>query len=246
MRRQISNAVVYAGIALALAGCPKKNAAVGDAADGGAAASASVAPVAEPVNADEITRYPDEKKLDKVAATITRDGVVVHKSPPDGAPVATLASGAEVLQIAQDGRSFLVTFDDAESKKRMMGWVTDDAFVAAAPDAGRLFPAPKKDGGAPTVVDAGGGNRPVAVDAGGGNRPVAIDAGGGGRPAAVDAGGGGGGSAATGPVVAPSGGACPPNYTLLADDKMCHMSCIRGPECPTKFRCKNKVCQAIK
>src|SRR5262249_31468952 len=109
--------VIVLALAAVIAGCPKKNTAAGDGGAGEGGATATVGP---PTNADDITRYPYEKKIDNEAATTARDNVVVHKSPPDGTQVATIGNGANVIKIASTSGSFLITFDDPQSGKRMM------------------------------------------------------------------------------------------------------------------------------
>jgi hypothetical protein len=115
--------------ATTLAGCPRSVGTVATA-DAGAATN-------EPANANDITRYPYEKKLKDVSATLLKDGVV-RKSPPNGTPITTLPKGTSVTQIAETSGAFLVTYDDA-SGKRMMGWIEENAFSTA--------PAPVAHGG---------------------------------------------------------------------------------------------------
>lgn len=85
-------------------------------------------------NEDDIARFPDETKLENVAAT-TKRPYKVRDAPPAGAIVVTLTNGQTVTQIASRGKYFLVTFDDPKTSKKLMGWVHEDAFVAAAPNA---------------------------------------------------------------------------------------------------------------
>jgi len=119
----------------------------GDAADAEAeAAVAEVAeaappPVATPAAANEndVSRFPDEKKLENVTATILRP-TNVREIPSIGKVVATLAKGGTVTQIASRGpdKFFLVVFTNPKDQKTLMGWVGAEAFTAA-PDAGLVL-----------------------------------------------------------------------------------------------------------
>lgn len=114
----------------------------GDAADAEVeAAVAEVAeaappPVAAPAAANEndVSRFPDEKKLDNVTATIQRQ-TNVREIPGIGKVVATLAKGGTVTEIAQRSTFFLVVFENPKDQKKLMGWISQDAFTAQA-DAG--------------------------------------------------------------------------------------------------------------
>lgn len=92
-------------------------------------------------NEDDIARFPDETKLENVAATAKRP-YSVRDAPPAGAIVTTLAVGQNVTQIAQRQKYFLITLDDPKTSKKLMGWIHGDAFVPAAVDAGSV-PEPK-------------------------------------------------------------------------------------------------------
>lgn len=114
----------------------------GDAADAEAeAAVAEVAeaappPVAAPAAANEndVSRFPDEKKLENVTATIQRQ-TNVREIPGIGKVVATLAKGGTVTEIAQRSTFFLVVFENPKDQKKLMGWISQDSFTAQA-DAG--------------------------------------------------------------------------------------------------------------
>lgn len=106
-------------------------------ADGATAAAedAGAAPTPTPAaglaaNEDDIARFPDETKLENVAATAKRQ-YNVRDAPPAGAIVAGLSNGQAVTQIASRQKYFLITFDDAKQGKKLMGWVHGDAFLAA-------------------------------------------------------------------------------------------------------------------
>jgi hypothetical protein len=117
----------------------------------GSGADAAVATSSEPANVNQVTRYPYEKKLKDVSATLLKDGVV-RTSPPNGPPIAMLSKGAAVTQIAETSGAFLVTYDDPTSGKRMIGWIDENAFSTAPP---------------PATHGAGGGGAPgVGRDAG--------------------------------------------------------------------------------
>jgi hypothetical protein len=131
--------VSFASLALA-AGCglfgKKEGAADAEAAEAAVAevAEAAPPPVAAPAAANEndVSRFPDEKKLDNVTATIQRV-TNVREIPGIGKVVATLAKGGTVTEIAQRGTFFLVVFDAAGAKK--MGWISQDSFTVQL-DAG--------------------------------------------------------------------------------------------------------------
>jgi len=108
-----------------------------DAAD--AAAEAAVAEVAEAaappaatpaaVNENDVSRFPDEKKLDNVVATLARP-TNVREIPGIGKVVAALAKGGTVTEIAQRSTFFLVVFQNPADQKQLMGWITQDSFTA--------------------------------------------------------------------------------------------------------------------
>jgi predicted flap endonuclease-1-like 5' DNA nuclease len=137
--RLVSCVVALAALVPFVSGCPKKG---GDAADAEAEAAvaevaeaaAPAAPVAAATNENDVSRFPDEKKLENVAATIQRQ-TNVREIPGIGKVVATLAKGGTVTEIAQRSTFFLVVFDNPKDSKRVMGWISQDAFTAQA-DAG--------------------------------------------------------------------------------------------------------------
>ncbi|MBX3186677.1 MAG: hypothetical protein KF819_06665 [Labilithrix sp.] len=97
-------------------------------------------PAEGPVAANEadIARFPDETKLDNVAATIKRF-TNVREQPLAGKVVSTLNPGVTVTEIAQRPGNFLIVFDSPkEPGKKLMGWVTADAFTAVV-DAGKTI-----------------------------------------------------------------------------------------------------------
>jgi hypothetical protein len=111
----------------------------GDEAD--AAAEAAVAevvdaappPPAAPIaaNVDDVARFPDEKPIENVTATVQRNATNVREIPSVGKVVATLAKGGTVTQVAQRGTAFLVVFENPKDQKKLMGWVSQEAFTAA-------------------------------------------------------------------------------------------------------------------
>jgi len=137
--RLVSCVVALAALVPFVSGCPKKG---GDAADAEAEAAvvevaeaaAPAAAVAAATNENDVSRFPDEKKLENVAATIQRQ-TNVREIPGIGKVVATLAKGGTVTEIAQRSTFFLVVFDNPKDSKRLMGWISQDAFTAQA-DAG--------------------------------------------------------------------------------------------------------------
>ena len=108
-----------------------------DAAD--AAAEAAVAEVAEAApppaatpaatNENDVSRFPDEKKLENVVATIQRP-TNVREIPGIGKVVAALAKGGTVTEIAQRSTFFLVVFTNPADQKTLMGWISQDSFTA--------------------------------------------------------------------------------------------------------------------
>jgi len=110
--------------------------AVADPVDAAPAAPAPVAtgPVAS--NEDDVARFPDETKLESVAATVQRY-VDVREVPQNGKVVSSLNKGAAVAQVAQRKEYFLVVFDNPkDTSKKMMGWVHSSVFSAVVADAG--------------------------------------------------------------------------------------------------------------
>jgi hypothetical protein len=108
-----------------------------DTAD--AAAEAAVAEVAEAApppaatpaaaNENDVSRFPDEKKLENVTATLLRP-TNVREIPGIGKVVASLTKGGTVTEIAQRSTFFLVVFTNPADQKSLMGWVSQDSFTA--------------------------------------------------------------------------------------------------------------------
>lgn len=108
-----------------------------DTAD--AAAEAAVAEVAEAAappaaapaaaNENDVSRFPDEKKLENVSATLLRP-TNVREIPGIGKVVAALAKGGTVTEIAQRSTFFLVVFTNPADQKTLMGWISQDSFAA--------------------------------------------------------------------------------------------------------------------
>ena len=81
------------------------------------------------MNENDISRFPDEKKLDNVVATLARP-TNVREIPGIGKVVAALAKGGTVTEIAQRSTFFLVVFTNPTDQKQLMGWITQDSFTA--------------------------------------------------------------------------------------------------------------------
>ena len=270
--RLVSCSVVLAALVPLLSGCPKKG---GDGADAEAeAAVAEVAEAAAPAaavaaaaNENDVSRFPDEKKIENVAATIQRL-TNVREIPGIGKVVATLGKGGTVTEIAQRSTFFLVVFDNPKDNKRLMGWISQDAFTAQA-DAGLKVltcAAPEtplfSDGPFCGKICAGDADCPAGQACkGAANKfvnaklgdavtvctvftPPAV-------PKAVlplaDA-----GPAAVAVVPTPAGnvgaplnGRCAPNFTLVTKDGQCHRNCNTIGQCGADkcIVCNNaKVC----
>ncbi len=140
---KIFRGVTVLSLILSVSACDfiKQKLGKGEAEEAGADAAtataedAGAAPAPTPAaglaaNEDDIARFPDETKLENVAATAKRQ-YNVRDAPPAGALVAGLAPGQAVTQIASRQKYFLITFDDAKQGKKLMGWVHGDAFLAA-------------------------------------------------------------------------------------------------------------------
>ncbi len=117
-------------VAAALAGCPHKKADVVDAAPPEVVVvDAGVAPP-EASNELDVTRFPDETKLDHVARSTQAVVTTVRKAPPSGAVIATLAKGTAVQEIAQRDKFSIILFaDPKDATKKLMGWVFQEAFI---------------------------------------------------------------------------------------------------------------------
>jgi hypothetical protein len=108
-----------------------------DAADAAAEAAvaevaeAAAAPAAAPAAANEndVSRFPDEKKLENVSATLLRP-TNVREIPGIGKVVASLTKGGTVTEIAQRSTFFLVVFTNPADQKSLMGWISQDSFAA--------------------------------------------------------------------------------------------------------------------
>ena len=265
--RLVSCSIALAALVPLLSGCPKKG---GDAADAEAeAAAAEVAEAAAPVaaapaavNENDVSRFPDEKKLENVAATIQRL-TNVREIPGIGKVVATLAKGGTVTEIAQRSTFFLVVFDNPKDSKRLMGWVSQDAFTAQAsvdaglkaltcaapetplfsdgPFCGKICAADTDcpagqacKGAANKFVNAKLGDAVTVCTVFSPATPKAV------LPlAAVEAGAPAPAAPAALPappatvgVTAAVGGRCPADFTLIAKDGQCHRVCLRIGACP--------------
>lgn len=94
-------------------------------------AEAAPPPVVVPTatNENDVSRFPDEQKLDNVVGTLLRP-TNVREIPGIGDVVASLAKGGTVTQLAQRDKFFLVLFENPKDKKALMGWVGQEAFTA--------------------------------------------------------------------------------------------------------------------
>jgi hypothetical protein len=107
--------------------------------EGDASAEAAVAEVAEAApppaatpaatNENDVSRFPDEKKIESVAATLLRP-TNVREIPGIGKVVAALAKGGTVTEIASRSTFFLVVFTNPADQKQLMGWISQDSFTA--------------------------------------------------------------------------------------------------------------------
>ena len=131
--RTVSNVAIATALMVAAAGCHKKVDAV-DAGTDAAPAEVDAAPAPEASNEADVTRFPDETKLDHVAAVTQVATSNVRKAPPSGAIITTIPKGTSVVQIAQHTTFFLVTFSDPkDATKKLEGWVVQDAFSTTPP-----------------------------------------------------------------------------------------------------------------
>jgi len=117
----------------------KKGAGDADAGEDAAVevVDAAPPPAAAPIasNVDDVARFPDEKPIENVAATVQRT-TNVREIPAVGKVVATLAKGGTVTQVASRGTAFLIVFENPKDQKRLMGWVGQESFTAQTVDAG--------------------------------------------------------------------------------------------------------------
>jgi hypothetical protein len=127
----LTHAALAAAVLATLTGCPRKKPST--EVDAGVAETPVVDAAPAPLAANEadVTRFPDETKLDRVAATVLAGVTNVRKAPPSGAVITTIPKGTVVLEHAQKDKFFLVSFDDPKDPtKKLMGWVFQDAFSA--------------------------------------------------------------------------------------------------------------------
>lgn len=223
------------------------------APDADAGASAAVPALPAAANVDDIARFPDETKLDNVSAT-TKRWATVREAPQTGKPVASLNANTTLTEIAQRQTYFLVLFDSPkDTSKKLMGWIHQDAFSPVA-DAGiHTIKCPagetalfgdgvfcgrtcQRDGDCPTGEACKGSAQKLTKEMRPGDSVTVCTI-----VAVPDAGGGGGGLAKpkfqlvdaggitpptpAGDVVAPTGGACPASFMLVAKDNQCHRKC---------------------
>src|SRR5258708_2923040 len=99
--RDFTNAAVVAALAVAITGCPRKKT---EAADAAAEASVGVVDAAPEVlasNEADITRLPDETKVENVIASTEANVTTVRKAPGTGAILTTLPKATNVTELAQ-------------------------------------------------------------------------------------------------------------------------------------------------
>ena len=242
--------LVTVGLGAASCGLFKKG---GDAADAEAeAAVAEVAEAAPPVvalptakNENDISRFPDEKKLDPAVASTLLRNANVREVPGTGKVVTALAKGGVVTQVATRDKFALVVFQ--KDTVNTMGWIPLDSFTAApafeagilsikctAPETALIGDVPlcakvctadsdcvagQACKGASNRLLANGtkGDAVTVCTIFGAPRPVAV---------LVDA-----GPAPVAPpiVVVPK---CAAGTILVAQDKQCHKSPCRIGQCP--------------
>jgi hypothetical protein len=153
MMRSWGYVAIVAMAAAATACSMMKKPAGGDAGEDGSPAAA-VAPSAEagPVlaaNESEITRYPDEKAVDRAPVTTETGGNMRTQAGSGGELVVILKRATEVDKVAERGGYYLVIADDPKDPSRkLMGWVAEAAF-GAEPER-RHEPEPKVDAGGAT------------------------------------------------------------------------------------------------
>lgn len=221
-------------------------------ADAGATPAPTAAPAA--ANEPDVARFPDETKLDNVAATTARIANA-RDVPQSGKLVAQLAKGTAVTEIASRKDAFLVTFaDPKDATKRLMGWIPSDSFTAApAVDAGVVTKIPScvagdtvlisdsvfcgrvcnTDADCPTPGQSckGASNKFVNGKAGDAvkvcvvfNAPAPQPTGTAAKLPGITP----VPAAPVGDVVAASGGACPVEFALVKQDGQCHRRCKGG------------------
>jgi hypothetical protein len=226
------------------------------AAEAGAAAAAA-APSAPAANENDVSRFPDEKKLDNVSAPVLRTANV-REIPGLGKVVASLAKGGSVTQIAQRSTFFLVVFDNPKDQKRLMGWVSQDAFVApptveagvatikcVLPETALISDSPfcgkvcAADTDCPSGQACKGAANKLSGVGAKGDAVTVCTVFGAPRPVAT--------ASVTPPpvvvpnppatvgIVAPTSGKCPLNFTLVKDGQ-CHRNCSSVGACPASAR----------
>lgn len=225
-------------------------------------------------NENDISRFPDEQKLENVAATLLRQANV-REVPGTGKLVTTLAKGGTVTQIAQRSTFFLVMFQNPDATTSM-GWIPQESFTAppvveptvvkvkcVLPETALISDAPfcgkicTADTDCPSGQACKGAANKLAGTSGKGDAVNVCIVFGQPRPA-IDA------SAPITPivppitptipnpaadvgVVAPTGGKCPISFTLVKGQ--CHRNCVLIRGCPASAPlCLNcagpKVCAA--
>lgn len=264
---------VAVSLIAAIASCnllKKKDEGTDAAADAAVAEVPDSAPVAAArapaSNEADIARFPDETKLEDVAASIQR-WANVREAPVSGKVVTALNKGASVVEIGQRDKYFLIVFDNPkDSTKKLLGWIHQDAFTPApAVDAGikpltcaagetTLFsdtPFCGKVCSANTDCPAGQACKGSAQKLVGGKPADSVtvctvfsppDAGAPTPPTVVDAGApkvDAGPPAPAADIVDPTGGACPTGYQLVSKDKKCHRTCFA-------FNCRKETQFCIK
>ncbi len=128
-------------LVLGLAGCPKKKGDGGDASsdattDGPVAEVDSGPSTPDATNVNEIARFGDETKIANEVVKTEAPLTIARKSPPNGEWVARLPRGTEVTKVASHEGQVLITFaNPKKSDERLMGWVVEAAFKAAAATA---------------------------------------------------------------------------------------------------------------
>ncbi len=220
--------------------------------------NAVVTPTA--ANENDVSRFPDEKKLENVLGTLQRV-TNVREIPGIGKVVATLAKGGSVTELAQRDKFFLVAFTNPKDQRRLMGWVNQDSFTAPV-DAGTAFvkcAAPETaligdtpfcgkvctldsdcangqacKGAANRLLATGGKGDAVTVCTVVGAPRVSVDASAP-PPVVVPAipvvPATAAEPAASVGVLAPTNGKCPSDFTLVKDN-LCHRNCVRIGGCP--------------
>lgn len=217
-------------------------------------AAPAPAPAPTAANVDDVARFPDEKALENVTATLQRTGNV-REIPAVGKIIASLAKGGTVTQISQRGTAFLVVFENPKDQKKLMGWIGQEAFTALPTvDAGAPKPLTCTAPEIALMSDSPFCGRVCAADAdcptGQACKGAANKFAGGKLGAAVTVctafaakpnvvvpiiPGVPSAAASTAPVpvpgtdvAAPVGGRCATGFSLVAKDGKCHKNCVIG------------------